>query len=192
MLNHLYIAEGIGGFFWIIVVIASIAGQIAKASKRTKQRQQEGNASHPPEPRRNAEPVAPEDQLQDFLRSLTGQPPQGPHPVAPVPAPVAQKPRKRQTSLKRKRQSLRQKKKALPRTHQKTAKAIVPEFCPDPTVHPAVAPPVMPIQPPMTTRRSSTGPALKRISALGALRSAIVWREILGPPVALRQTSTPQ
>jgi len=184
MLNHLYIAEGIGGFFWIIVVLASIAGQIAKASKRTKQSQQEGNASHPPEPRRNAEPVPPEDQLQDFLRSLTGQPPQEPHPVAPV----AHKPRQRQTSLKRKRQSLRQKKKAQPRTNQKTAKAIVPEFCPDPTVHPA-----MPIQPPMTTRRpSSTDPALKRISALGTLRSAIVWREVLGPPVALRQTSTPQ
>jgi hypothetical protein len=188
MLNHLYIAEGIGGFLWVIVVIASIAGQIAKASKRSKQKQQEGNASHPPEPRRNAEPVAPEDQLQDFLRSLTGQPPQEPRPVAPVPAPVVQKPRKRQTSLKRKKQSLRQKKKAQPRIKRQTANAIVPEFCPDPTVHP-----VMPIQPPMTTRRpSSTDPALKRISALGALRSAIVWREILGPPVALRQTSTPQ
>ncbi|MBL7115486.1 MAG: hypothetical protein ISS35_06950 [Kiritimatiellae bacterium] len=179
MLNHLYIAEGAEGFFWIIVVIASIAGQIAKASKRAKQKQRE-KTNHAPAPRSNPKSGSPEDQLQDFLRSLTGQPPHvEPQPVAPAPPPVMKQPRPEHTSRTKQ-------KKAHRKTHQPMTKTISPA---GQATQPAVMPAMIQTDSLQSMQQATGQSALKRISAQRALRSAIVWKEILGPPVALKKRS---
>ncbi len=55
-----------------------------------------------------------------------------------------------------------------------------------PPASPAPVPPVPVVSPPVTKRRTSEAPGFPGLSPHG-LRSAVVWSEILAPPLALRK-----
>lgn len=203
MTNLIVIAD-IGDFVFVaILVIASIAGQIAKASKR----QRPGGAppSTPPaQPKTTPSPFgSADDQLRNFLETLaTGQPPadrpntvtrqeppvQTPPQQRPQPAPVAKQNQGSRQQVSEFKRPARQQMSGIKQAAAPAAARTV--------VQPAQAvrtPVPSQVPPPRTPKRRITKekPSIARALAGGEqLREAIVLREILGPPLSLRETSS--
>jgi hypothetical protein len=197
MTNLIVIAD-IGDFIFVaILVIASIAGQIAKASKRQK-RGGKPPSTPPAKPKTTPSPFgSADDQLRNFLETLaTGRQPEArpasapaprqeqqvqKPPQRPQPAPVAQK-------RPAPRQQIGEIRRPAPQTAARPAVAKVAaqpaEIRRAPVPHRAVAPSTPALE------TAHLRPSIAKSLAGGrGLKDAIVLREILGPPLSLRGAS---
>ena len=164
---------------WVIIVIISVIAQIRKGMKKAT-----GQPGKPTPGGQDAAPerepyVAPDEALREFLESLAGkpsrtEPPATPRPaVAPQPA-VVQRPRRHPA---RRMPSAPPAAPMPPPPPQRQAKETVSEpvaleMIHDDATHRDTEPLAMMIRQGLKSRQSA--------------RTAIVMREILGPPLALR------
>jgi hypothetical protein len=196
MTNFIVIAD-IGDFIFVaILVIASIAGQIAKSSKRQK-RGGMPPSTPPAKPKTTPSPFgSADDQLRDFLETLaTGRPAEErPKPAPrqePIQKPPPQRPQPAPVAVAQKRPAPRQQVREIRRPAQQTAaRPAVAKVAVQPAeTRTAPVPPEAP-PPGMTVRRTAQGrPSIAKALAGGqGLKDAIILREILGPPLSLRQT----
>ena len=197
MLDNFHIAAGDGGIVWFIFIVAVIISKIIKASKESSK-----SKSQPVSSGSSSKPyAAPEEELQKFLASLTGQTQSAPPPVPAPPKRVASPP-------------------AQPT--QRPAAPVPVMKTPQVRRQPARAKPVAPPPPPLRGQRrtpvaaSKPRPAVVRhdqkphgaydeecgvcldegivkredlildLKGSHSLKKAIVLREVLGPPIALR------
>lgn len=216
MTDYIVIADMGDAAFIIFVIIASIASQIAKASKR--QRPGQGKTLPGPKKPTDATPSpfgSADDQLRDFLETLaTGKTPEERQRTSPVSQKtVTEKPRPaarpqpvpaatgKPTQVK---QASRTGREAVVRHPASKAPAAARKAELRPTPTPTIKPiaPVKrerPVQPTVSgskplLRQQPKGAALtgpssvaRALSGEQDLRNAIVLREILGPPLALRE-----
>ncbi|HAS81119.1 MAG TPA: hypothetical protein DCS43_00180 [Verrucomicrobia bacterium] len=191
----------IGGLIWVVIVIASVIGQIVKGARKVSAqapgkgnaptaRQTEGSASEGT--RQQTGSPDPAEALQDFFRSLSGQPTPPPRLLPPE---LIQQRKARKDLLKRQQEQ---------RRHTKTL------------THPTPTAPVLtPAEPAdyqesnahdqgtdqvilatgfpqhgsahTATGEHSLAHILRQeLSSRDTARKAMILREILGPPLALR------
>ena len=187
------VASGGEGIFWLIVTIFVIISQIAKASKK--------NA--PPTQKQGLPDAggSPEEELRDFLKRLSGgaeesqqqPPPPPPRPQRPLPPPPLPAPAARTTAGG---QAGAQRIPSEPPAHhhrQKPRAEPLPAPVPQAVLTPApaqMAPvtvaPVAPRVPSGYWRAIIVADLANR----ECQREAIILRDILGPPLALRRRST--
>ncbi len=166
---------------WIVIgVVWAVAQVITKLARRSKDdRQPERTiprAQRDLRPVSTHEPVSPNDELRRFLREISGgvndDEPQ-PNPMASRAAPAsAPRPMSTPTASS-----------AIPRPQPATPPPSRPPP-PRPKPRPAVAKPVSAIKP--VRKPVSVNP---RLPGLGDWRTAVVHREIIGPPRAVRPYS---
>jgi len=185
------------GMFWLIVIVVTIVTQIIKASKR-------GAVPPPasePGPDEDEGYTAPDDELREFLESLAGAPPK-PKPPAPRTAPPLVQPRPTVAPPPPPTPAPVQRRAASPPVRRAPApaprRAARPQ--PIPTVTAAQKPTALPSAEIRTIE--VRGSARPRVSVLGkalvsqlregnALHRAVLMREILGDPIALRKHHGP-
>ena len=178
-----------GGIFWLAVVIFVIISKIAKASKKNAPPTQKPGLP-------DMSDFSPEDELRDFLKRLSpgseAAPPPVPQPqrhVPPPPVPI-------QTI-----RTITTSQSGTVRTRVQTVHRPAPRVQPTPPPPPILEAVVVPAMPePVHSpapAASAPAPGDKRRAAIIAdlrnrecLREAIILREILGPPLALRRLNT--
>jgi len=162
-----YLAN-IDGVIWLVIIVVSIISQIAKATRKVSANAPGKQAPRKPVPERKARPApaqraAPVDraeELRQFFENLG----------MPVPAPVAPA--------------------APPARHRKKSKPAATPVAP--VMVPAPAPEEVPARPEHVElvrrpQRSAETQALAQLLLTrNTQRQAILLREILGPPLALR------
>jgi len=182
---------------WVLFIVATIIARVIKAARDKKPGK---DASPSP----NRDYKASDAELKEFLGSLTGKKPAPPTPqVSPTPrvgGQIAPATPKRQTR-QRQVQARRRRK---PKPSQPAVPVVYPQDplkADAPPVAPVIPPPPPPVEPAQTAVAPSSGKAcveMKRVSLVGreifedlantnATRKAILLREILGPPVAMRR-----
>ncbi len=191
---------------WVLFIIATVIARVIKAAREQKP----GTGSAPEAPTRDF--TAAEEDLREFMESLTGQ-----KAAKPTPAPEATKsvPRPRPQPQPVRQQPRSPEQAAVPVTVRPRADAPRPKPQPrrrppdipvverPPKVHEQHAAAVqsganMPVAPapllvPAERRARQSQDDLhimKELIDRAAIRKAIVLREILGPPVALRTMSS--
>lgn len=174
MEEHMVVPAGFAALIPVVIILVSIVAQLVKAGKRTSA------GERPPRPGTPSE--SPGGELQDFLRSLSGQqtPPEPATlrvpPPPPPPAPAPQKVRAVHSPAPKKR--VVQKPPPPPgQTQPVSAKVQQPaSLTPTPVAAPAREPA------PRLLGRNVALLFRDRTS----LREAIVLREVLGPPLGAR------
>jgi len=159
--------EGAPGFVWFLIIVATIIAQMVRLFRRPSQR------PRAPAPPATGGEKAPQDELSEFLRQLTGVP-QQPEPPAPPPVPVTRP-------------------KAPPRPVQRPQRVTARQA---PSVPPA---PAVPVKAPVSIhhgayrvtrgRRKDTllrREVLRMMDGRKGLRQSILLREMLGPPRGAR------
>lgn len=160
------------GVIWAIFIIISIVAQVIKARKKGAD-QAPGEATSQREEGRQS--TTNDNELRQFLESLSDGNPR-PEPTSP---PITQ------------RQELRHMSRPTPQPITKTPKRSEPP--PAPTTQPAQSPkisiiPEVKLEPVVTPKPSGLQLLIcKELQKTDATRKAIVLREILGPPIALKQ-----
>ena len=202
----------IGGLFWVVVVVASIIGQIMKAAKKHTDAAPGSPAA--PRPNRPAG-GAPAQDLEEFLRNLMGE--QAPRRAPPpMPAPAEEPAPELSPSWNKPSPAYRSATKSPtvaprsataeppPARHQGKRAYRAVSAAPSPRPAPARAEAELrrpePAAVPMGTRpafpvsahRNKIVEALnaevhRQVKTPDALRAALLLREILGPPIALRR-----
>jgi hypothetical protein len=171
----------------LVVVVVSILSQILKARKEA--------SSGTPAPHQPGEPVSPTTELQEFLKQLSAGDGQTERPVVRnVVRPVQQKrPTPPAPTRPRGRQTRTFEYKVTRRVRETSREVNQPPTLPSaptlafasPAPPPPIVQPVEPLSsPPEGTARLATLNALK---TRDSLRAAILIREVMGPPVALRK-----
>ncbi|MBM4148012.1 MAG: hypothetical protein FJ224_03090 [Lentisphaerae bacterium] len=177
----------IGGAFWLLIIVVSIVAQIVKAVRLAAKQQgprPEGE-SFPERPSPQVgEPVEPSEEIREFLRRLSGEPPAPASPPPPRPPPPQQ---------------------VVVKVRPMPARPKTP--APSPVVHQPVplvslaAPP--PPEPPVFIAKAASAKPRRRVSAAAlalaadlntpsTARRAILMREVLGPALALRPMRLPR
>lgn len=180
------LAASIEGVFWVVVVILTIIVQIAKASKRPLVSDQRPDGTPPPGG------ASPQDELQQFLRALSGERP------APPPAPGTQaqpRPAARPRAVVMRGTPPPTPSRPAPRreTVLQAARPSTARRAMRPTPAASSSPPVVTGADVYAHEQAHGWAAENRCGILEALkapddrRKAIVLREILGPCVALRR-----
>ena len=200
MLDSLIVADGFEAIFWIVVIVGSLIAQIVKASRQGKQRRDAMGEAPQAGPGGERPQSAPNEDLEAFLRNLSGEKPRRRKTTSPPPPPPPPPPLASPAQAARRR-----KKPPVPR-----AKPAVPR-----------AKPVASVPPPVTAKRAAarrqpagaaeqdrtwrlrtkSAYALKKeqaerkrselldaLDGADSIRKAVLLREILGPPVALRKS----
>ena len=171
-MSYFCIAAGSGdNYIFVLVVLATIIAQIVKAVRKASPRTPASAGPRPADPTPDRAPAAPNDELQQFLQSLTGVAPPKP---APVPPPVAQV--------------------VAPVTPPPPPPAlkVLEPVAPEPFMPPADAGGMHNHDPYKKAKASAGKPRLERddivkdIEHPGSLKKAIILREVLGPPLAFR------
>ena len=211
MTDHHIAKAGVDGLFWLVVIVVTIIAQIVKASKRGS------TGSGPPPPRPGTEGdggyTAPQDELRAFLESLTGAPKKPatppPPPMQAVPAraaaPAAPRPVMRTPEAK----TAPKPKRRVTRTAAAAAAArqLAP-VPPAPRPQPRPRQPVAPARPPLPQLATKAADAYGRGTVIGgtakarpgittrlrgrrSVREAVILREILGEPLAMRASARP-
>jgi len=166
MSNLFHIAAGgFDLFIWLIIIAATIIAQIVKAGRKV------GGSVSPDTPRPRSVGPAPQDELRDFLQTLsrTEQPPQAiARPAAPPPPPPA---RARPVAMPI--HAPRPEPRAMPLTPRRPAR------------HTAAKPARTA---PQRVPGSRSIQVARELGQKESLRKAILLREILGPPLALRES----
>jgi len=183
---------------WVVIIIISVIAQIVKGVKKAASQQRPpGNTARPPHPavapsgrddsreRRPANVEEPVDALQEFLRSLAGETPT-PRPPRPAP-PVTRQPvvppgvpraKPARTTHRAPAVAVREN---VPMTEYRPVEPILRE---ETDVAPAVTLDHELHEP---SRAGAIARDIKRgMGDRKAIRRAVVLREILGPPLALR------
>lgn len=184
-------ASGGEGLFWLAVAIFVIISKIVQASKKNAP-----PTRKPDQP--DAADFSPEEELRDFLKRLSpgteSVPPPMPQPQRPVPPPLPAQAARTTTSSQPGAARARQ-----PAT---PTRAAAPKARPVPLPQPLPAQEVVAAvkREPVRSRAPAAAvpaPENQRRAALIAdlrnresLREAIILREILGPPLALRRLKT--
>jgi len=171
--------EGAPGFLWVVIIAATIIAQVVKLFRRARPQQ-------PSAPPATGEQQAPQDELSEFLRQLTGAP-QRP-PSAPAPTPAAAPPAPPPVPEAPKAAAAR----PVERPRRAAARR-VQSVAPTRPIAPAEPQPAASMDDDAykAHRRSGMASALQ-LQVLGmvrdknGLRQAVLLREILGPPRAVR------
>lgn len=192
------IRAGIEGWIWAIIIIGSLVVRIIKANKeRSSQPTPAPPGPRPATPEPDVQWKPPEDELREFLERLGGKPVTPPPPppppagrqVAPPPPPPTARPKLAPQVLRAP---------APQKTFRRKPTRAAPAPAPAPAIAPAPAPaprrpapkpiPAVAVAPVRTAgRRSEYRKVLDRLmKERSTLRSAIVVRDVLGPPLALR------
>lgn len=202
-----------GDLIWILVIVASIIGQFLKTAKTMKK---PGQPPAPPPPAPRAGGSAPRDELEDFLRTLMGEQTKSALPPKPPPPPVARPVRPPVAAAMPPPRPQSPRPLAAPRpmtvppvvaAHTRPAPARHVRAVPVPQ---PVRPPPRPPEPSPAQLTELMSAAMRSVPAIGLaapsgascsetrrellrmfrsrapLRSAILMREILGPPIALQ------
>lgn len=176
---------------WVIIVIVSVIAQLVKGAKKVASQAQvkstgaDGAGSSVKGGGQKPDFVAPDEALQEFLRSLGGgqKPAGGPSAPSPVQAISAT----RGISGAWPRKSVRANRPPIGPPIQETPLSKSSEVCTagDLTIQEDVV--LEKTSPGTRTTASILGEAIRKdLSDTEAIRKAIMLREILGPPVALR------
>jgi len=186
MLTH----AGGGELIWVVIVIGSAIVQMIKAKKKASQPAQKPQDSQDSSPH--------SDELRDFLQAISGAPPVPP--PAPPPQPVrtaaaqTQPPRPHHTrpAPPPLPPSMTIKHRPAPVKPHKPAerhRPKPPELVLKPTPEKQVKPAITKITPLATaTPKGLAALIIQDLKNMDSTRKAIVLREILGPPIALRRS----
>lgn len=205
----------IQGLVWLVVILASIVGQMVKTAKKHR--------DAAPMPGRPADSEPPQE-LEDFLRNLMGDqaPRSAPPRPPPAPAPMSEAVPDEAPRRSKPEPSYRSAT-TSPTVASRPATAEPPVIVHRPARHayravPAMQPPPRPSPVPVRSPPAYSVPSLaqrplaatlppvgvappskaaaalrdevrRQVKTPGALRSALLMREILGPPVGLRDMS---
>ncbi len=170
---------------WIIIVIITVIVQVVKGARKVSS-QTPGQSSQPKDPHRSPQrdfsqetarqdTVAPDQALQEFLRNLTGQPA-----VPPPPPPTT--PKTLPSRVEKPRSAHEPRSAYAAGTATSTRKTVNDRRLP--------RSPESSVELEVVNQDGSTlridGDIKKEARNIRAIRKAIVMREILGPPLALR------
>ena len=186
---------------WALFIIITVVAQIVKGAKKVASqapgKTEEG--APPGSPRETPDRGTREDELRKFLETLAGGQPQPPKPAA-APPPIPHPARQQAPTVRRQPATVRQQPPTVRRPKPGVATQ-APEQAPyravpstDSTVTRhratagAVAPASMHVETARAEMRTSALQAMlkKELQGVAARRKAIVLREILGPPHALK------
>lgn len=183
------IAAGGEGIFWLIVVVFVIVSQIAKAAKK-------GSSPQGTPPFGGPDATSPEEELSDFLKRLTeGARQQTQHRPAPPPLPAAahRPPPLPTRGARRENTTLAsQRAKPQPRRREHTAAETITPAMERPVASSAaqimanavrVATPMADTPAPSRMRKG----IMNQLKDTPSVRTAILLREVLSPPLAFRR-----
>ena len=195
---HVPIASGAEGFIGFIVVLVIIVSQLVRAGKSI--------SSAAGKPQRPAERGhAPEDELRDFLKRLSQGADQPPPLLPRQPAPPPLPHRTARTTASSRPGAARGRSQPAPQPAPHRAQKVLPQPvppapaviraapAPEPETVPARAEPMRVTTPAAVASKAASRRRAGIVTVLKdreAARSAILLREILGPPLSLRRQST--
>ena len=173
---------------WALFIIITVIVQIIKGAKKmSSQAPGKTDEGAPGSPREAPERGEREDELRKFLEALGGGQPQPSKPTAaPPPVPPTVRRQKQQPTVRRTRPRVpAQEPPPPPRQAAPPQESVVTRH--KPTVG-AVAPAMTHAQASRAQTRTNALQAMlkKELQGAAARRKAIVLREVLGPPIALR------
>ncbi len=199
---------GLGDLLPVVIIITVVIARIIKATK------QQGPAGQSPSRPSSSEPVAPGDELRDFLKTLGAPTPPRPTPPPP-PVQVVQsaRPVMRRTApapavAARRTVTPKRPARKFARPHaqgrlRKALQGMAHAYQGGTSAHDAIAPPPKPAKPapfwnqpapaprPIVVEACELTPAReelnKHLEDRHSLRGAWLLREVLGPPVALQK-----
>jgi hypothetical protein len=199
---------GLGDLLPVVIIITVVIARIIKATK------QQGPAGQSPSRPSGSEPVAPGEELRDFLKTLGAPtPPRPTPPPPPVQVVQAERPVMRRTApapavaVRHTGKPLRRARKfARPHAQGRLRTALqgmAHAYQGGTSAHDAIAPPPTPAKPapfwnqpappprPIVVEACELTPAReelnKHLEDRHSLRGAWLLREVLGPPVALQK-----
>ncbi len=163
------------GVIWGVFIIISIVAQVIKSRRKVADQAPGGHASMREE---GNQPATKDDELRQFLESLSGGKPR----PEEIPPPVIQR-QELQPMLQQAPQPQPQQKPKKQRRPEQPPAPIITQPVPSPTVR---IMPAVELETVVTPNTSLQRLIRTELQQTNATRKAIVLREILGPPIALR------